>query len=65
VLYQRARDRREIDLDAIPAAVLTMPFDLVRHDLLMTLKPIPPERIAEIVDDLFMPLVAAYRPVKA
>ena len=42
-----------------------MPFDLMRHDLLMTLKPVPPERITSIVDDLFMPLVAAYRPVKA
>jgi hypothetical protein len=32
-------------------------FDLVRHDLLMTLKPIPRERILAIVDDLFLPLV--------
>jgi hypothetical protein len=38
-----------------------MPFDLMRHDLLMTLKPVPPERLASIVDDLFLPLVAAYR----
>jgi hypothetical protein len=30
----------------------------VRHDMLMTYKPIPPERILAIVDDLFMPLVA-------
>ena len=37
-----------------------MPFDLMRHDLLMTLKPVSAERIAAIVDDLFMPLVAAY-----
>ena len=37
-----------------------MPFDLMRHDLLMTLKPIPPERITEIVDDLFLPLIATY-----
>lgn len=39
-----------------------MPFDLMRHDMLMTYKPIPPERVLEIVDDLFMPLVAGYRP---
>lgn len=64
-LYRRAAERGEIDLDTIPPAVLTMPFDLMRSDMLMTLKPIPPERIASIVDDLFMPLVAAYRPVNA
>ena len=33
VIYQRAHDRGEIDLERIPAAVLDMPFDLVRHDL--------------------------------
>ena len=30
----------------------------MRHDMLMTYKPIPPARVIEIVDDLFMPLVA-------
>jgi AcrR family transcriptional regulator len=56
-VYRRAQERGEIDLGSVPEAVLAMPFDLVRHDLLMTLKPIPPERILAIVDDLFMPLV--------
>ena len=56
-LYQRAHDRGEIDLDRIPAAVLAMPFDLVRHDMLMDLEPLKPERIRSIVDDLFLPLV--------
>jgi AcrR family transcriptional regulator len=54
----QAHARGEIDLDRIPPAVLTMPFDLIRHDMLMTYKQIPPERIFAIVDDLFMPLVA-------
>ncbi len=58
-VYRRAHERGEIDLDRIPPAVLTMPFDLMRHDMLMTYKPIPDERILEIVDDLFLPLVAA------
>jgi AcrR family transcriptional regulator len=57
IIYQRAHDRGEIDLDRVPAAVLDMPFDLVRHDLLMTSKPVPPERVRSIVEDLFMPLV--------
>jgi AcrR family transcriptional regulator len=61
-IFQRAQERGQIDLGKIPAAVLALPFDLMRHDLLMTLKPVPPDRIAAIVDDLFLPLVAAYRP---
>jgi hypothetical protein len=44
-------------LARIPAAVLYMPFDLVRHDLLMDLKPPKPARIQSIVDELFLPLV--------
>jgi hypothetical protein len=57
VIYQRAHDRGEIDLERIPPAVLAMPFDLVRHDLLMDLKPLMPARILSIVDELFLPLV--------
>jgi AcrR family transcriptional regulator len=64
-IFRRAHERGEIDLDKTPAAVLALPFDLMRHDLLMTLKPVPPERIEAIVDDLFLPLAAAYRPGQA
>lgn len=60
-IYRRADERGELDLDKVPTAVLSMPFDLMRHDLLMTLKPVPAERLASIVDELFLPLVAAYR----
>lgn len=56
IIYRRAHDRREIDLDRIPPAVLAMPFDLVRHDLLMDLKPLKPARILSIIDELFLPL---------
>jgi AcrR family transcriptional regulator len=64
-VYRRAHERGEIDLDRIPETVLSMPFDLMRHDMLMTLRSIPPERIVSIVDDLFMPLAAQYRPAAA
>jgi AcrR family transcriptional regulator len=56
-IYQRAHDRGEIDLERIAPGVLAMPFDLVRHDLLMDLKPLKPKRIRSIVDELFLPLV--------
>lgn len=61
-LYQRAHDRGEIDLERIPAAVLDLPFDLVRHDLLMDLEPLKPARVQSIVDDLFMPLIRLSEP---
>jgi AcrR family transcriptional regulator len=61
IIYQRAHDRGEIDLERIPAAVLAMPFDLVRHDLLMDLTPLRPARIHSIVDELFLPLVQHYQ----
>jgi AcrR family transcriptional regulator len=62
-IYRRAAERGEMDLDRIAPAVLAMPFDLMRHDLLMTLRPVPAERIKSIVDDLFLPLVAASQAV--
>jgi AcrR family transcriptional regulator len=60
-IYQRAHDRGEIDLEHIPAAVLNLPFDLVRHDLLMDLRPPEPARIQSIVDELFLPLLREYQ----
>jgi AcrR family transcriptional regulator len=60
-IYRRAHDRGEIDLERIPSAVLAMPFDLVRHDLLMDLKPLEPARIDAIINELFLPLVQVYR----
>ncbi len=60
-IYQRAQDRGEIDLERIPAAVLNLPFDLVRHDLLMDLRPPEAARIQSIVDELFLPLLRDYQ----
>jgi AcrR family transcriptional regulator len=57
-LYRRAAERGELDLDRVPAAVLAMPFELVRLDLVMGLKPPTTKRIASIVDELFLPLVS-------
>jgi AcrR family transcriptional regulator len=61
VIYRRAHARGEIDLDRVPAAVLAMPFDLLRHDMLMDLKPLRPARVRSIVDELFLPLVERHR----
>ncbi|HEY3773653.1 MAG TPA: TetR/AcrR family transcriptional regulator [Solirubrobacteraceae bacterium] len=61
IIYQRAHDRGEITLDHVPPAVLAMPFDLVRHDLLMNLNPLRPKRIHSIIDELFLPLLESYQ----
>ncbi len=61
IVYRRAHERGEIDLDQIPSAVRAMPFELVRHDLLMTLEPLSRARIEAIVDELFLPLAQATR----
>jgi AcrR family transcriptional regulator len=58
--FRRAAERGEIDLDKVPPAVLALPFDLIRHDMMLTFEQVPPERMAQIVDELFLPLIAVY-----
>ncbi|GAA3555422.1 TetR/AcrR family transcriptional regulator [Microlunatus spumicola] len=57
VFLERAVRRGEVADRAWPPGLVTMPFDLFRHDLTMTLAPVPEARILEIVDDLWLPLV--------
>lgn len=53
----RAVDRGEIDPARVTDRIVRLPADLVRHQMAMTLQPVPPEDIAEIVDDCFLPLL--------
>jgi AcrR family transcriptional regulator len=57
VLLDRAVSRGEIPERRRSDGLVTMPFDLFRHDLLLTLAPVPERRILEIVDDLWLPLI--------
>jgi len=59
VLLDRAVRRGEIPDRPRPPGLVTMPFDLFRHDLTMTLARVPEQRILEIVDELWLPLVRA------
>jgi len=61
-VFRRAHDRGEIDLARIPQDLLDLPLQLLRHDILMTLQPVTPERIRSIVDDIFWPLVFEKNP---
>jgi AcrR family transcriptional regulator len=56
-VIQRGMDRGEVDPDRLTPRIVALPMDLARHEMLMTLKPLPDEVIREIVDDIFLPLV--------
>jgi hypothetical protein len=60
-VLQRGIDRGEIDPDRITPRIARVPMDLLRHELLMTLRPVSEETIAEIIDDIFLPLVRPRR----
>jgi AcrR family transcriptional regulator len=57
VFVDRAVARGEIPDRERPPGLVTLPFDLFRHDLLLTLTRVPERRILEIVDDLWLPLL--------
>ncbi|MEV0265180.1 TetR/AcrR family transcriptional regulator [Streptomyces sp. NPDC050617] len=54
---RRAVGRGEIDGAKLTPRITRLPYDLLRHDVLMNLRPMPTSDIEEIVDTLFMPLV--------
>jgi AcrR family transcriptional regulator len=56
VIVARAIARGELGPKTPPARVISLPVDLLRHELLMTLEPAAPRVITSIVDDVFLPL---------
>jgi AcrR family transcriptional regulator len=61
-IIQRAVERGEVDPDRLSPRVLSLPGDLVRHDVIMTQAPVPDDTLIEIVDRIFLPLVTAGTP---
>ena len=57
VFLERAVQRGEIPARAWSPGLATLPFDLFRHDVVMTLARVPEHRILEIVDDIWLPLI--------
>ena len=63
-ILQRGVRRGEIDPNKLTKRIASLPLDLVRHEGLMTHKPIPRAVIAEIVDSIFLPLVSEKRTIR-
>jgi AcrR family transcriptional regulator len=56
-IMKRAIERGEIDPAKLTPRIAALPFDLLRGEAMMTLRPVTPEVIEEIVDTIFLPLV--------
>ncbi|MGW8378400.1 TetR/AcrR family transcriptional regulator [Streptomyces sp. ODS28] len=56
-LVQRAVERGELTDAPRPERVVNLPFDLVHHDMLTTTGAVPDEKIVEIVDTVWLPLL--------
>ncbi|MCX3058316.1 TetR/AcrR family transcriptional regulator [Streptomyces beihaiensis] len=56
-LVSRAVERGELTDVPRPARMVNLPFDLVRHDMLMAMGAVPDEAIVEIVDAVWLPLL--------
>jgi AcrR family transcriptional regulator len=61
-VLQRGIRRGEIDPSKLTKRIASLPLDLVRQEGFMTQKPIPKAVIAEILDSIFLPLVATKKP---
>jgi AcrR family transcriptional regulator len=57
VVLARGVDRGEIDRSELTPRIASLLPDLLRHEVLMTLRPVPNAVIKEFVDDIFLPLV--------
>jgi AcrR family transcriptional regulator len=57
-VLERAVARGELDPRKLTARISTLPVDLVRHEVIMTRKPVSTETIEEILDTIFLPLAA-------
>lgn len=56
-IVARAVDRGEIEASMLKPHLISLPFDLFRHEVLMTLKPLSDKAIERIVDDITIPLL--------
>jgi AcrR family transcriptional regulator len=58
-IVKRAADRGEIPSADLNSRVVTLPADLLRHEILLTRAAIPDSTLTEILDEVFLPLLHA------
>jgi AcrR family transcriptional regulator len=56
-ILDRGIARGELEPDRLTPRIVSLPTDLARHEMLMTLASLSDDVIREIVEDIFMPLV--------
>ncbi|MCM3747196.1 TetR/AcrR family transcriptional regulator [Paenibacillus pasadenensis] len=57
IVLQRAVERGEVSGEAVTPRLLTLPIDLARNEIILYNEPMSEETIAEIVDQVFLPLI--------
>jgi hypothetical protein len=58
-ILNRGVGRGEIAAEKLTLRLAALPFDLVRHQLVLLQQPLSPQDIEEIIDRIFLPLVRA------
>ncbi|HWQ75785.1 MAG TPA: TetR/AcrR family transcriptional regulator [Syntrophomonas sp.] len=58
-ILKNAELRGEVCLEKLSPRIISLPLDLLQYELITKLKPVSDEAIAEIVDDIFLPIVYA------
>ena len=61
-ILERAVARGEIAAVPESLRVITLPADLLRHEILRTRHQVPPQTATEIVDEVFLPLLHSLSP---
>ncbi|MCI1996889.1 MAG: TetR/AcrR family transcriptional regulator [Clostridium luticellarii] len=56
-ILKNAELRGEVCLEKLSPRIISLPLDLLQYELIKKLEPVSDEAIAEIVDDIFMPLI--------
>ncbi|MCF6468319.1 TetR/AcrR family transcriptional regulator [Nonomuraea sp. MG754425] len=62
MIVARAVERGELPAAPRSSRVLNLPLDLLRHDMLTTMRAVPHESIDEIVDEVWLPLLGLPAP---
>ena len=58
-IVAHAVERGELPAAPRSSRVVNLPFDLLRHDMLVTMRAVSDESIVEIVDEVWLPLLGA------